>query len=197
MSVEERLRRSLTTRADQLLPVVETPLERVLRRYRRRHRFKVASTIAAAVVAVLVAGMGVDAVRTSVTRPGPAAPTSTATPFVDPAERLLGEYVVDAPRTSRGPADMAGRWTITLSVGGMTVVGPPAYAFPTSGGSWEAGASTLRTNIFLASPGCQRTATSSGVYRWTQIGDRLSFTIVEDACAPRRTLFAQPWRRVS
>jgi hypothetical protein len=189
MSVDDRLRGGLAEQAGSYVPRVEEALDTVRRRGRRA-RWRATSLTASAGVAAAAA---VVAVVVAVTRldptPGPAItsppPPSTAS---DPQPvPLRGTITADV----RSPAALRGSWRLELRGNGEIGVLAAPSGVEVGDAAFTADATGFRTSVF-GTTACRRDGT--GIYGWTLVSDRVAFTGLSDACAPRETFFtANRW----
>ena len=192
MSIDQRLRNGLhPSDPDHGLDTM-TALRRVEQRATQRTRtarVAVAALVAAALVAVIGIGVALEQGR-------PSSPDVVAT---QPSERaLLGTYVVDVPESPAARREgLVGRWVISLEDdGALELRPPPTYTGATTGAAWRVEDELLRTDA-LVEPGCQADNGYVGTYRWSLTDDLLVFSLVDDACDVRRTLFTgSDWERV-
>ena len=188
MSVEERLRSGLSSEAGLVSPLTEEQLTQVGRRHRRRRATRWSAWAAAAVAATVV---GVSVVPGQLPGGGSEAP-----PAAVEQTSLNGEYVVRvAPGSAAQREGMVGRWTVSVTEGGVLEIEPPTtYGRAVSGASYEIDGDLLTTNALLDHPGCQ--SATNGEYRWTLSDSTLELAVVDDRCPARRLLFSgQSWRR--
>lgn len=192
MSIDQRLRNGLHREGPE--PDLDTlaALRRVEQRaaqQERRTRMVVGALVAAALVAVIGVGAALQQGR-----PGGADVVAT-----QPAEQaLVGTYVVDVPDSPAARREgLVGRWVISLEADGALELRPPAtYTGATTGAAWRVVDELLRTDA-LVEPGCQADNGFVGTYRWSLTDTLLVFSLVDDACAARRTLFTgSAWERV-
>jgi hypothetical protein len=185
MPIEDRIRAGLSRNAEVPVPPVEHHLAEV----RRRHRRRLVARLAVAAAVVIIVGTVPLALLTKLAdraqepaRPGPPS--------------LPGTYsvVIDGAAAS----DLRGTWRVTLAGdGSVTLTPPPTYrGAVTKGATYEMSGAQLTTNVFVDSPGCQRTAPPVGVYHVAVSTDRAVFTPVHDSCPPRLALFRARWERV-
>jgi hypothetical protein len=186
MPVDDRIRAGLSRNAELTHPPVEHHLDTVVRRHRRRIAAKLLAGAAAALVLAVLPWWAFTTVHDR--DPEPARPSEPT---------LAGAYrvVIDEARTA---PDLRGTWVVTLRTDGRIDVTPPlTYRGKLSGGAaYEQSGATIRTNVFVESPGCQRTDPAVGVYRVTLTGSEAVFTKMEDTCPARAALFGAPWTRL-
>jgi len=193
MSLDRELRESLLESASDVQDRdVDTALSFVRVGARRRRRIRramaVTGALAVAVAAILVGPRALDALR-GLGRSQPAEqPTLT--------ELVAGTYMVTLPRSDpeAEATSMTGTWTVRLSPEGTLEVAPPpgfieAVGAAPSGNVYTLSRNAFRTNVFDA---C---ADAVGSYRWELSGDRLTFSVRDDACAERLVLFGAVWVR--
>jgi hypothetical protein len=186
MPVDDRIRAGLSRNAELPLPPVEHHLDTVVRRHRRRTAAKLLIGAVAALVLAVVPWWAVTALQDR--SPEPARPN---------APTLAGTYRVVIGEARTAP-DLRGTWVVTLRTDGRVDVTPPR-AYPaqlSAGAAYEQSGATVTTNLFVESPGCQRTDPAVGVYRVTLIGGEAVFTKVDDSCPARAALFGVPWTRL-
>jgi hypothetical protein len=188
MSVDDRLRSALAENAASYDPEVERRLGAV--RFQQRRRRKVqwgtALTLAAASVAVVIMLLGGAG-----DSPQPVQPVQTPSASATPQRALLtGEY---AGRVE-GTGALAGRWVLRLDpVGTLGVTPPSTYDGVLSGVLFQA-TDEFSTNLFQ-----EDTCSGEGLgrYAWQRSGRTLTFTVRDDACAPRvRLLAGVRWHQV-
>ena len=188
MSLDQRLRNGLHRSASTISPDYARALHTVLRRARRRRRIELAGRIVAVATAVVIIGIGAVVVQRFAFNDN----------GVDPATEpvLTGSYTVDVPDSADArQTGIVGRWEVALRADGTVRLTPPSTAFVGArDGTYRVEAGLFRSDLFLDVPGCQVTQTQVGTYRWTRIGDQLTFTEVDDGCAARRELFSHPWK---
>lgn len=193
MSIDQRLRNGLHPSGSEPGPDTMAALRRVERRAARQARTTrvvVGALMAAVVVVVVGAGAALQHQRRT---------DRADVVAVQPAEqRLIGSYVVDVPDSPTARREgMVGRWVISLEPGGaLEMRPPPAYTGATTGAAWRLQDDQVRTDA-LVEPSCQADSGYVGTYGWSLAEDVLTFTLVEDDCGARRTLFtADGWVRV-
>jgi hypothetical protein len=199
MSLDRRLREGLGRITAGIDPDVDWHLRRAVRDARRRvalRRAGAALAVAAAIIASVVLGPRALDALSSVTRPPPAGqPTPTVA-----APTTLGNQAIAGTYRRTVPADdpdaqsnrLAGRWTIQLRGDGtMAVTAPAGFTGVLSGSQFQVQADTFRTTLFIQDL-CSNLPVPT--YRWTRVGDRLTFTPIDDRCGARVTVLASgPW----
>jgi hypothetical protein len=162
------------------------------RRERRDRRRRVAAICLALGVTAAGALLAVRALSSN--EPVPAAPKTD--------EELLAELAGTYTITLSGPTpsfvtenDLAGEYSMTLRPDGVIELSAPA-AFVEgrnpSGITFRVSGDEFTTNAFV-NVTCHSTV---GRYRWSLIGDSLTFDPIAEACPLRRTLFAsKAWER--
>ena len=196
MSIEQRLRDGLAENARSIDPFVERELGAVLARKRRRTHLRWAGYggMAAAAAVVTVVALALIGQRQATTPP--ATPDTTTTTSTTTTNGLAGRYVVDVAASKQAEhLNLVGRWVIVLEDdGALELVPPVGYTGIVSGLSYRIEGDRIRTNAFIDSPGCQRTADQSGLYEWHQSGGVVDFVVAHDDCAARRLIFSgQTW----
>jgi hypothetical protein len=198
MPVERRLREGMQRNADALNSDVDRLLAEVVRKSRRRvmvRRAAIVVTAATALfLAIAVGPRALDALRNAQER----VPATKPTPTVSGVQALTGSFT--RRLTESSPAvrvnQMAGEWTIDLHADGtMGVTAPPAFTGVLSVVQFQVTGDRFRTNFHLPN-GC--TNLPLGTYRWSRSGPTLTFTVIDDACQARVTLFAsEVWTSTS
>ncbi len=185
MLIEDRIRAGLSRNAEVPGPAVEHQLAVVQRRHRRRTVVRLA--VAAAVVAILGAVPWAVLTILADRDRQPAQPSPPSLP---------GSYrvVIDGTATS----DLRGTWRVSLARdGGLRLTPPPSYRGAVrTGATYEVSEGKFTTNVFIDSPGCQRTNPSVGVYRVTVTEGGAAFARVHDSCPARVALFQAWWERL-
>jgi hypothetical protein len=183
MSVDDRLRDSLSKQADTHVPAVEDALDRLHARA-RRERWRTAglavATGAAAVVAAVVVGTTIGS--------GPSPSPDPVVPPPSPEETLAplrGRIVGDVVR----PASLSGTWTLDLAGNGtLEVTAPPRLGRSEEVAAFTVDGSSFRTTLFGAGP-CRDSGT--GIYEWARVGDVVTFTTLSDDCVTREQLLVR------
>ena len=90
---------------------------------------------------------------------------------------------------------LAGRWTIAFGTDGrMTVTAPSTFTGVLSGSLFQIQGDRFRTNLFVQDV-CSNLPTNA--YSWTQSGNELRFSAIDDPCEGRVAVFTSaPWTRV-
>jgi len=186
MSVDDRLRSSLTDRADAFVPHVEDALDRVRARG-RRERWRasavgvVASAAAVAAVVGTVTALDVFGESENPTVTRPAESTSSA---VDPRPAALRGPITAVVEE---PGPLAGRWVLDLKGNGSIRASTPAGVDPdVSGAVFTADGTSFRTSLF-GEDLCA--GAGSGIYEWLRVGDRIEFLPLSDTCRARARFF--------
>lgn len=186
MSVDDRLRASLTSRANDFGPQVEDALDRVRARGRReRWRNGAVGVVASAAAAAAIVGTvtALDLFRESES-PTVTRPTESASTSVDPrVPPLRGTITAEIDR----PATLAGRWALDLlGNGDIEVSAPTRIDLDVSRAVFTADGTSFRTSLF-GDDLCAGAGT--GIYEWLRIGDRIEFRPLSDSCAARTRFF--------
>lgn len=199
MSLDRHVREAFSRITSPIEPDVDRHLHEVVRDARRRvmvRRASAAAAMAGMIAAVVLVGPGaLDSLRDlDRERPAqPPGPTSSPTTTVG-NQAIAGTYhrTVPAGDAVVQQNHLAGRWTIELRPDGtMVATAPASFAGVLSGLQFRARADTFGTNLFIQDL-CSNL--SVPVYRWTRIGDQLTFTPVSDPCAARvAVLSSGPW----
>lgn len=197
MSLDRRLRDGFERSALVVDPDLRERLSDAGARYRRRRRVRrigAASGIAAAIaLTVLVGPRVLDGLRSlsGGTPARPPEPSPTAAPF----NAIAGTFTLTLPESPGVVREngMAGSWTLRLRPDGtMFLSAPTSFAGSTSAISFVLAGSQFRTAAF-ANDLCA--TQPAGRYVWQRTPDELVFTLVDDPCPARVTLFtSRPWR---
>lgn len=195
MPREPRLRARIQHEAANMAPDVTGRLEATLRDGRRRSRrrqLRAAVAFATVILAVVLVGPPlIDALRNRDGGVG-ANPSPTAT------VPLTGTYAITLVATDVAVTSnrMLGDWTIGFGSNGiLAVTAPPDFTGTYSGYSFDVAGSQFRTDLF-GEDVCSTLL--PGLYRWTVIGDRLTFTLVDDSCPGRVALFTSAaWNAIA
>jgi hypothetical protein len=198
MPVERRLREGMQRNADGLNPDVDRLLAEVVRKTRRRVMLRRAAIVVTAATALFLAlavgPRALDALRSAREQVPATRPPHTTSGV----QALTGSFT--RRLTASSPAvranQMAGEWTIDLHADGtMTVTAPPAFNGVLSVVQFQVTGNRFRTSMFIQDV-CTNLAL--GTYRWSRSGDTLTFTVIDDACEARVTLFAsERWTSTS
>jgi hypothetical protein len=186
MPIEDRIRAGLARNGELSPPPVEKHLDAVRRQHRRRTGTRLLAT--AAIVALLAL------VPVAVLRQlGDRAPHPTP----QPAATMPGTYqVVVAPGSSFPEA--VGTWRVTLTDDGrVRATAPPGFHGTVStGATYTIRRTRFTTNVFIESPGCQRTSPAIGTYRVRITSSGPDFTRLHDSCDLRAALFGGSWKEL-
>jgi len=152
------------------------------RRRSRRRQLRAALAFATVILAVVLVGPPlIDALRNR-------APQVGASPSPSPTPSLSGTYATTLASTDVGVTSnrMLGDWAIGFGSNGiLAVTAPPDFTGTYTGYSFEVAGSQFRTDLF-GEDVCSTLL--PGLYRWTVIRDRLTFTLVDDSCPGRAAL---------
>jgi hypothetical protein len=196
MSLDRHVREGFSRITSPIEPDVDRHLHEVVRDARRRVMVRRASAAAVIAAVVLVGPRALDSLRDFNREPRPAQPPG---PTISPTttvgnEAIAGTYhrTVPAGDAVVRQNHLAGRWTIELRPDGtMVATAPASFVGVLSGLQFRARADTFGTNLFIQDL-CSNLAVP--VYRWTRVGDQLTFTPVSDPCTARvAVLSSGPW----
>jgi hypothetical protein len=197
MSLDRRMRDGLARITSGIEPDLDPHLRAVVRTGRRRIAFRRATValIAMAAVAggIFVGPRAFDAVENFEQRPAGQPTTGPPTTAIG-AQAIAGTYTRAVP--TNGPEvrrnHLEGTWTIELRPdGSMAVTGPPSFTGVVSGAQFQVQGDTFRTTLFIQDV-CSNLPVPT--YRWTRVGNRLTFTPVDDRCRGRvAVLSSGPW----
>lgn len=195
MPLERRLREGMQRMAADLEPDVEGRLEATLRDARRagkRQQLRAGLAFATVILAVVLVGPPLfEALRNGERGVG-------ASPSPTPTVSLIGTYATTLVSTDVAVTSnrMSGDWTIAFGSSEILTVTPPAdFTGTYSGYSFNVADSQFTTDLF-GEDVCSTLL--PGTYRWTLIGDRLTFMVVDDSCPGRVALLASAaWNAIT